>query len=52
MKKYRVVHRRTEVLTLEVEADNELIAHRKFRDDVTVSDRDFQNEVTMIEEIQ
>jgi len=51
MNKYRVVHRRTEVITLEVEADNALVAHRMMRDDATMTNREYQNEVTMIEEI-
>lgn len=52
MKTFKVVKRRTEVLTKKIEADNELHALRVFQEEATISDREWENDSTVIVEIK
>lgn len=52
MKTFKIIKRRTEIVKAEVEADNEIAALRQFKDEALISDREWENESTVIVELQ
>ena len=52
MKTFKVVKRRTEILSKEIEAENEMHALRLFREEATAIDREWENDSTVIVELK
>lgn len=50
MKLFKVVKKRTEVLTKDIESEDEVAALRLFKDYENISDRSWENEMIIIRE--